>query len=92
MNFISKALLITAALTAACSNAFAGVIIGGTRVIFDGGKKEASISINNADSVPYLIQSWVEMPEGNAKEGANKQVISSQADSLIKISRIWADF
>lgn len=29
---------------------------------------------------------------GNSKEGANKQVISSQADSLIKISRIWADF
>ncbi|HCD8152909.1 TPA: hypothetical protein ND693_003411 [Enterobacter hormaechei] len=27
-----------------------------------------------------------------AREGANKQVISSQADSLIKISRIWADF
>ncbi|OUR28218.1 ABC transporter, partial [Klebsiella pneumoniae] len=26
-----------------------------------------------------------------SKEGANKQVISSQADSLIKISRIWAD-
>ncbi|AWX17703.1 glutaredoxin [Shigella sonnei] len=30
--------------------------------------------------------------EGITKEGANKQVISSQADSLIKISRIWADF
>ncbi len=30
--------------------------------------------------------------EATAKEGANKQVISSQADSLIKISRIWADF
>ncbi len=28
----------------------------------------------------------------NIREGANKQVISSQADSLIKISRIWADF
>ena len=28
----------------------------------------------------------------SSKEGANKQVISSQADSLIKISRIWADF
>ncbi|MDR9906651.1 hypothetical protein O8C69_05485, partial [Enterobacter hormaechei subsp. steigerwaltii] len=26
------------------------------------------------------------------KESANKQVMSSQADSLIKISRIWADF
>ncbi|HEL9785308.1 TPA: hypothetical protein U0X22_004973 [Klebsiella pneumoniae] len=31
------------------------------------------------------------IPE-EVKEGANKQVISSQADSLIKISRIWADF
>lgn len=29
---------------------------------------------------------------GLSREGANKQVISSQADSLIKISRIWADF
>ncbi|WP_220378792.1 hypothetical protein, partial [Klebsiella pneumoniae] len=28
----------------------------------------------------------------DVREGANKQVISSQADSLIKISRIWADF
>ncbi|EAW0815550.1 ABC transporter [Salmonella enterica] len=27
-----------------------------------------------------------------SKEGANKQVISSQVDSLIKISRIWANF
>lgn len=30
--------------------------------------------------------------DATTKEGANKQVISSQADSLIKISRIWADF
>ncbi|MDA6795691.1 hypothetical protein OSL52_25445, partial [Escherichia coli] len=28
--------------------------------------------------------------DGTIREGANKQVISSQADSLIKISRIWA--
>lgn len=32
------------------------------------------------------------LPTDITKEGANKQVISSQADSLIKISRIWADF
>uniref|UniRef100_UPI002243B0A3 PAAR domain-containing protein n=1 Tax=Klebsiella pneumoniae TaxID=573 RepID=UPI002243B0A3 len=31
------------------------------------------------------------IPGHGTKEGANKQVISSQADSLIKISRIWAD-
>ncbi|WP_447515138.1 hypothetical protein, partial [Escherichia coli] len=30
--------------------------------------------------------------QASVKEGANKQVISSQVDSLIKISRIWADF
>ncbi|BBV63575.1 hypothetical protein STW0522KLE39_P11750 (plasmid) [Klebsiella quasipneumoniae] len=30
--------------------------------------------------------------QDDVREGANKQVISSQADSLIKISRIWADF
>ncbi|MGT7476044.1 hypothetical protein ACRWXL_25245, partial [Escherichia coli] len=28
----------------------------------------------------------------HTREGANKQVISSQVDSLIKISRIWANF
>ncbi|CAM8681992.1 restriction endonuclease subunit S [Kluyvera sp. M-M157-B] len=37
------------------------------------------------DSLKYYLY-------GVAREGANKQVISSQADSLIKISRIWADF
>ena len=35
---------------------------------------------------------WVKNSQLMPKEGANKQVISSQADSLIKISRIWADF
>ncbi|MDK2553425.1 hypothetical protein QL288_03025, partial [Citrobacter youngae] len=35
-----------------------------------------------------LLRDQWELP----REGANKQVISSQADSLIKISRIWADF
>ncbi len=35
---------------------------------------------------------WLGLGGLVAREGANKQVISSQADSLIKISRIWADF
>lgn len=38
-----------------------------------------------------LIDNSIKITE-TTKEGANKQVISSQADSLIKISRIWADF
>ncbi|KSW52598.1 ABC transporter [Klebsiella pneumoniae] len=42
-------------------------------------------SANAAEKLNILVAHYV-------KEGANKQVISSQADSLIKISRIWADF
>ncbi|WP_409976047.1 hypothetical protein, partial [Escherichia coli] len=44
--------------------------------------------------VPRIISFYLLLlaAGGTAKEGANKQVISSQADSLIKISRIWADF
>jgi len=38
----------------------AGVIVGGTRVIYDATKKESSIEVSNPDKESYLIQSWVE--------------------------------
>ena len=47
------------------------------------------------DIDPYWLETYMNSPYSRdyfAREGANKQVISSQADSLIKISRIWADF
>ncbi|NCE83781.1 molecular chaperone [Pseudomonas sp. Q1] len=41
--------------------AWAGVVVGGTRVIYDASKKETSISVSNKDEAkPYLIQSWVD--------------------------------
>lgn len=46
----------------------AGVIIGGTRLIYDGSKKEASLSVANPDKVPYLIQSWVDSAEGDTSK------------------------
>lgn len=46
----------------------AGIIIGGTRLVYDGGKKEASLGINNPDKVPYLIQSWVDAQEGETSK------------------------
>lgn len=49
-------------------NASAGVVIGGTRVVYDGGKKEASLSVTNPDNIAYLIQSWVDMPEGGTEK------------------------
>ena len=42
-----------------CSG-IAGVEIGGNRVIYDAGAKQASISVSNPDDRPYLIQSWVD--------------------------------
>lgn len=42
-------------------SAQAGVVVGGTRVIYDSGKKEASIGVKNPEkTAPYLIQSWIE--------------------------------
>ncbi|WP_340620446.1 fimbrial biogenesis chaperone [Xenorhabdus siamensis] len=40
---------------------FAGVVIGGTRVVYNSDRKEASISISNPETdISYLIQSWVQ--------------------------------
>lgn len=66
MRFIKTIGLAATVLPLTFSMANAGVIIGGTRVIFDGAKKEASISVDNADSAPFLIQSWIDTPEGKA--------------------------
>ncbi|CAI1969191.1 Chaperone protein fimC precursor [Serratia fonticola] len=66
MKLIPTTLLV--ALLASASVAQAGVVIGGTRLIYDGGKKESSLSVNNPDKVPYLIQSWVETTTGGAEK------------------------
>ena len=39
----------------------AGVVINGTRVIYDGSRREAGIAVSNPDkATPYLMQSWIE--------------------------------
>ncbi|HAW2355779.1 TPA: fimbria/pilus periplasmic chaperone [Citrobacter amalonaticus] len=42
-----------------------GVTVGGTRLIYDGAKKEAIINVTSTDASPYLIQSWVDSVEGD---------------------------
>ncbi|HEY2452228.1 MAG TPA: molecular chaperone [Scandinavium sp.] len=68
MNFLSKTFVACAVISAGISTANAGVVIGGTRVIYDGNKKEASISVKNPDSTPYLVQSWIETQNGGAEK------------------------
>jgi len=59
-SFLAASVLMVATLPAT-----AGVIIGGTRVVYDGARKEASISVKNPEKIaPYLIQSWVENIKG----------------------------
>ncbi|HGM5490690.1 TPA: molecular chaperone [Serratia fonticola] len=59
---------VLAALLVTASAAQAGVIVGGTRLIYDGGKKESSLSVSNPDKVPYLIQTWVDTTTGGAEK------------------------
>ncbi|EPX2491959.1 molecular chaperone [Klebsiella michiganensis] len=58
---VAAALLMTLSATSQ-----AGVVVGGTRLIYEGGKKEASINLSNPDKNIYLIQSWVDS-EGRGK-------------------------
>lgn len=52
------------------SSASASVSLMGTRVIYDGAKKEASVQLQNPDKTPYLVQSWIDMPEGDKSKKA----------------------
>ncbi|AKA37925.1 molecular chaperone [Yersinia ruckeri] len=66
-----KSLLFIACLTGVIHSVQAGVLVGGTRVVYDGAKKEASLSVTNQDKdIPYLIQSWVD----NIEADNNKKV------------------
>ncbi|MBC3381674.1 fimbria/pilus periplasmic chaperone [Serratia fonticola] len=67
MNNRFNALLLLLLLASGLVHA-GGVTVGGTRLIYDGGKKEAPLNVTNSDASPYLIQSWVETPEGGVEK------------------------
>ena len=47
--------------------ATAGVLVGGTRVILNEKSREASISVRNTGSTPYVVQAWMDAGEGKNK-------------------------
>ncbi|CCJ78695.1 molecular chaperone [Cronobacter muytjensii] len=57
--------IILSALLMATSVAQAGVVVGGTRLIYPGDKKESSLIVSNSDDINYLIQSSVEATDGS---------------------------
>lgn len=63
------------------TNAYSGVIVGGTRVIYNEGGKDSSIDIENPDEIAYLIQSWVD------DENGEPQSIFSVTPPLFKLPR-----
>lgn len=50
------------------ATAHAGVIINGTRLIYQGDKKESALGISNPDTTDYLVQSWVDAGSKNANK------------------------
>ncbi|HBU5930271.1 TPA: molecular chaperone, partial [Klebsiella quasipneumoniae subsp. quasipneumoniae] len=53
-----KKIIAVAAFLLCSTAAQAGIVMGGTRVIYQEGKREAAISVTNADThTPYLVQS-----------------------------------
>ena len=55
------------AATLAHANAMAGVLVGGTRVIFNEKDRESSIPVKNTGTSPYVVQAWIDSGEGNTK-------------------------
>lgn len=57
------------ALALISQNSFAGgVALSSTRVIYDGSRKEASLTVNNKSTTDeFLIQSWIDDANGNKK-------------------------
>lgn len=69
MSFFARILTVSSLLMAcfisAAAHAGGGVVLGGTRIIYPAGQKEASISVRNtSDTSRFMVQSWAENQQG----------------------------
>lgn len=53
-------ILLLPALMAMAASAHAGVVLGGTRLIYPGSDREVTLSVANKGMAPALVQSWVD--------------------------------
>ena len=71
LRLVSSALIATT-LFGAVSEARAGVVVDGTRVVYPAVKREVTISIHNAGGTPSLVQAWLDAGDSHAKPGESK--------------------
>jgi nitrous oxide reductase len=45
----------------------ASVVVGGTRVIFDGTQKTTTVSVQNKDNVTNIVQSWISVDDNTCE-------------------------
>lgn len=79
----------------------AGVIVGATRIVYDGSKRETSLSVKNPDNTPYLIQTWADSAGPTGKDtGARKPPfiitpplfrLDAGKENMVRIVRIGGD-
>lgn len=59
MKKITASLILLALNAGAISLAHASVVVGGTRMVFEGNSDESSINVTNKDNKADLVQSWL---------------------------------
>jgi chaperone protein EcpD len=68
----TRVLLTAVSLLTALPNAFAGVVIDGTRVVYPAAKREVTINIRNVSEAPSLVQTWLDTGNSSSKPGESK--------------------
>jgi chaperone protein EcpD len=67
-KILPLALLATTCFTAA-PQAAAGIVVDGTRVVYQAAKREVTINIRNPGVTPSLVQAWLDAGDPHAKPG-----------------------
>lgn len=60
MKCILKTLTAFCTAAALSTSAYASVVIGGTRVVYNEGAREVSVQLDNNGDLPSLVQSWID--------------------------------
>lgn len=67
-NILCAVVMSTSCLIPSLASA-GGITLGGTRVIYPAGQKQVTMSVRNtADRASFMVQSWVEQPDGQKSQ------------------------